>query len=1073
MEKKYISIYEKYSNYSKEAILLAINTLPINDRMILKKKFGPSYLGNGYTFKNDESNYQLAEKNLLKRIIEVSEMLKLGKNSQEIMNYYRNAYVKSIYNSYSNYTTNIQTIKLKESFIENFLPQYRNIVKEQLLDSLTTEEKEIICLFYWGKDYSFLRKDIDSTKYKEFNSLFFKLNDKARKIFQQKGVSIKNTTPRKKKIKTEEKVKEIKEEQGLLHYFEEKDYDKVLKIVESLKITNPNYYDVICKKYSGEKYEIRNNIKLSKEEQTVFNIALRKIRRFILNNEINTFLHHFDEKDHDKVLDIVESFKITNPNYYDVICKKYSGEKYEIRNNIKLSKQEQTIFKNALQKIKNVILGKTGNKVLKQTKKDSGFLHYFEEKDYEKVLDIVDSFKITNPNYYDAICKKYSGEKYEIRNNIKLSKQEQTIFKNALQKIKNVILGKTGNKVLKQTKKDSGFLHYFEEKDHEKVLKIVEGLKITNPNYYEVIYKNYSGKNYEIKNNDKISKSDYRLLKAGIIKIRKMLLDNVEIKTIKELKEEQGFLHYFEEKDHEKVLKIVESLKITNPNYYDIICKKYSGKRYEIKNNIKLSSREHVLFTDALYKIKKVILNKNENIVVKEGQGLLYYFEEKDYEKVLKIVESLKITNPNYYDIICKKYSGEKYEIRNNIKLSKKEHILFNNALDKIKKVILNKKEIKNIEEIKEEQGFLHYFEEKDHKKVLDIIESLKITNPNYYDIICKKYSGKSYEIKNNIKLSRQEHALFNNALQKIKNTISDKKENKVLKQTKKDNGLLHYFDAKDHEKVLDIIESFKITNPNYYEVIYINYSGKRYEIKNNDKISKSDYRLLMNGIIKIRKMLLDNVEVKTVKEIKEENGLLHYFEEKDHEKVLKIIEKFKITNSNYYEIICKKYSGEKYEIKNNIKLSRKDQNLFNSALIKIKNMLLNNMEIKYNIYQLKKQISNLEFTDDCIDYCIDNLNYFSKDHSIELINLIAKYYPHKIKKIVESDYLKEKFKLSLKKQEYIYLKLLSYTNKHLTKDVILKILNEENLEKNKIMDIEEQVDELDQKIKTLTQKNR
>ena len=88
-------------------------------------------------------------------------------------------------------------------------------------------------------------------------------------------------------------------------------------------------------------------------------------------------------------------------------------------------------------------------------------------------------------------------------------------------------------------------------------------------------------------------------------------------------------------------------------------------------------------------------------------------------------------------------------------------------------------------------------------------------------------------------------------------------------------------------------------------------------------------------NILGVIKQLLLNPIVE-----KKERAFLDFFEEDDHEKVLEIVKQFKIGNPEYYKIITKKYSGERFEIINKCKLTQKDNaNLYNAKNIVVKDL--------------------------------------------------------------------------------------------------------------------------------------
>ena len=670
---KCISIFQKYN---KDIVKLSIDTLSGEERIILKKRYGESYLGTGYILKSEEAAYEDVERKFLIRLKEVDELIKNGKTKQQILDYYLDYSKKSsfsYYSSYTKYSSQIINNKLGNSFIENFPILIRSVIKK-ILPQMSVEEKSLVNLFYWGHDYDVLRKDIDNDKIKDLKALINKLKDDAIKIYQHKAtipnhntlkestktnittnnpkkianINIKNNNSLQKKIKSRK-------------LYEEKDQETVLKIIDRFKVTNPDYYEIISKKYSGDKFEIKNDVKLTQKEQIIFNNARTKIKLLLndsnklnifLSNNQNGFLKLYEEKDQETVLKIVDRFKVMNPNYYEIISKKYSGDRFEIKNDVKLTQKEQKLLKNAKAKIK--LLLNDSKKLDIFLGAQEGFLKLYEEKDQETVLKIVNRFKVTSPDYYEVISKKYSGDKFEIKNDVELTYEEQKLFNSAKSKIK--LLLNDSKKLDIFLGAQEGFLKLYEEKDQETVLKIVNRFKVTSPDYYEVISKKYSGDKFEIKNDVELTYEEQKLFNSAKAKIKILLNDSKKLNIF--LSAQNGFLQLYEEKDQETVLKIVDSFKVMNPNYYEIISKKYSGDRFEIKNVVKLTKKEHTIFSNAKVRINSLLTDKQKLIIllaekqdlILEKQEFKCKFDEKNLNLYISNLD--KISNESAIEVI-------------------------------------------------------------------------------------------------------------------------------------------------------------------------------------------------------------------------------------------------------------------------------------------------------------------------------------------------------------------------------------------------------------------------------------
>ena len=590
---KCISIFQKYNKYNKDIVKLSIDTLSGDERIILKKRYGESYLGTGYILQSEEAAYEDVERKFLIRLKEVDELIKNGKTKQQILDYYLDYSKKSsfsYYSSYTKYSSQIINNKLGNSFIENFPILIRSVIKK-ILPQMSVEEKSLVNLFYWGHDYDVLRKDIDNDKIKDLKALINKLKDDAIKIYQHKA-TIPNHNTLKESTKTNITTNNPK------------------------KIANIN---------------IKNNNSLQKK------IKSRKL---------------YEEKDQETVLKIIDRFKVTNPDYYEIISKKYSGDKFEIKNDVKLTQKEQKLLKSAKAKIK--LLLNDSKKLDIFLGAQEGFLKLYEEKYQETVLKIVNRFKITNPNYYQIISKKYSGDKFEIKNDVELTYEEQKLLKSAKAKIK--LLLNDSKKLDIFLGAQEGFLKLYEEKYQETVLKIVNRFKITNPNYYQIISKKYSGDKFEIKNDVELTYEEQKLFNSAKAKIKILLNDSKKLNIF--LSAQNGFLQLYEEKDQETVLKIVDSFKVMNPNYYEIISKKYSGDRFEIKNVVKLTKKEHTIFSNAKVRINSLLTDKQKLIILlAENQDLILEkqefkckFDEKNLNLYISNLD--KISNESAIEVI-------------------------------------------------------------------------------------------------------------------------------------------------------------------------------------------------------------------------------------------------------------------------------------------------------------------------------------------------------------------------------------------------------------------------------------
>lgn len=450
------------------------------------------------------------------------------------------------------------------------------------------------------------------------------------------------------------------------------------------------------------------------------------------------FLEYFKEEDRDTVLLIIEQMQGNHDTYYQVIHKFYSGDKLEKTHLGQTTSKERANLSNAKTFIKN-ILNKLENKkninreiiqiAILNRGSSKGYLEYFEEKDRDTVLLIIKQMKERYPNYYQLIHKVYSGERLEERNQVaNISDKEKTSLNDSKRLIRR-ILGKLPEKEVivetdvqkvmfrkKMGNRAKGYLEYFEEIDSNTILLIIEVMRESHPEYYKSIHKLYSGEKLEVKNQEEdITKEDKVNVNNAKTVIKRTLdrLSEKEIDSKEDMKLEIrkvigksnhqkcgiGFLEFFNEKDRNLVLKIIDNMEKTHSIYYQIIHKFYSGERLETKNVIKMEINERVNLNNVKICIKKVISKLGDQkdvtdetiqkiLLRKNTKGYLDYFEEKDRNTVLLIIEVMKERYPDYYQLIHKAYSGEKLDTINDEDFIKEEKNRINYTKTVISRVL-------------------------------------------------------------------------------------------------------------------------------------------------------------------------------------------------------------------------------------------------------------------------------------------------------------------------------------------------------------------------------------------------
>ena len=313
------------------------------------------------------------------------------------------------------------------------------------------------------------------------------------------------------------------------------------------------------------------------------------------------------------------------------------------------------------------------------------------------------------------------------------------------QNITAPIPGVVENKGRRTKNKKISFFDYFEEKDKDFVLEIIEEYKEKDLDYYEVLVKEY-GEKYDhlvetspLTEKEKIKLNNFRAIIRSKIKS-----GNFSKKSGRTKK--QSFFDYFDEKDKDFVLKIIEEYKEKDSDYYKLLVKEY-GEHYDCLVVPSLLTKEEKV---KLKNFRASIRNrlKKGDFLIKpkstKSQSFFDYFDKKDYELVLKIIEEYKKENHDYYKVLVKEY-GEHYDcLVVPSHLTKKEQFKLINFRTSIRNKIKNGNVIKKSEETRK-QSFFDYFAQQDKNFVLKIIEKYKEKDSNYYKVLVKEY-GETYD---------------------------------------------------------------------------------------------------------------------------------------------------------------------------------------------------------------------------------------------------------------------------------------------------------------------------------------
>ena len=385
-------------------------------------------------------------------------------------------------------------------------------------------------------------------------------------------------------------------------------------------------------------------------------------------SSVNIILKHFNihEKQLENILlEMEKNQRLAYTYYYGINRPKLDLE--DISEMLQVSENVVKIYINQAddfiqricQNITAPIPGVVENKGRRTKNKKISFFDYFDEKDKPLVLEIIEEYKEKDSDYYEILVKA-CGEKYDHLVLSALTKKEKIKLNNFRAIIKNKIKNGNFSKKTGLTKKQS-FFDYFEEKDKPLVLEIIEEYKEKDLDYYEILVK-ACGEKYDclvlsaLTKEEKIKLNNFRTIIKN--KIKNGMLSQKKVPTKK-----QNFFDYFEEKDKDFVLEIIEEYKEKDLDYYEVLVKEY-GEKYD-----------HLVETSPLTKEEKIKLNsfraiirvksENDNFSKKTGrtkkQSFFDYFEEKDKPLVLEIIEEYKEKDSDYYKVLIKEY-GEQYD---------------------------------------------------------------------------------------------------------------------------------------------------------------------------------------------------------------------------------------------------------------------------------------------------------------------------------------------------------------------------------------------------------------------------
>ncbi len=317
-----------------------------------------------------------------------------------------------------------------------------------------------------------------------------------------------------------------------------------------------------------------------------------------------------------------------------------------------------------------------------------------------------------------------------------------------------------------------------------------------------------------------------------------------------------------------------------------------------------------------------------KKIIGRIKSSLYEGYEEKDKKYVTEVIEYWKITNLKYYNLVIKLYgeSYDKLDIEVYCQLTEEEKKTLNSIHSHLSARVETRKNQSKLGTVKKGKIKISLYEgcaEEDKKYVTEVIEYWKITNLKYYNLVIKLY-GKSYD-KLNIEAYRQlteeEKKRLIGIHASLGSMVETRKNQSKLGTVKKGKMKISLYEGyaeEDKKYVTEVIEYWKITNLKYYNLVIKLYgeSYDRLDIKVYRQLTEEEKKRLtsihasLGSMVERRK---NQSKLGAVKKGKIKISLYEGYAEEDKKYVTEVIEYWKITNKERYNLVIKLY-GESYD---------------------------------------------------------------------------------------------------------------------------------------------------------------
>ena len=628
------NLFETLSEYSADAILLALSKMPLEELIIIKKKYGDDYkqvTKKALTPKENSKLYATIMPRLKRILSNTNDMTKKRRK------------------------TKTETGKLS-LFV--YFSEFERDKVIQAISILSDDDQKIVRKKY-GDDY----ESGESNQLTKAETLrFLKTISKQLLNYLENGV-IPNEVTKGEKVKEGKKTISY----SLFELFSEYSEENILK---SLEVLTEEELLVIKKKY-GEDYKSGKRGALTREDAIIFNNRIvRKIRKKLeskndkTKDEIKTLertekqpkLYSIFEylKEYDEESILLAIGKLSESDR-EIIKKKYgidykSGKKGSL-NDIEARRFTQTIVKH----LKRILNGEESEKkdIVKEpkTKHVYSLFELFSEYSEERILH---SLEILTEEELLLVKKKY-GEDFKSGIRGSLTKEEAIIFNNRItRKLKNILMDKPvteKRQEVERTEKQPklySIFEYLKEYDEESILLAISKLSESDQ---EIIKKKY-GIDYKSGKKGSLNDIEARRFTQTISKHLKRILNGEDVTKNESKKKEEAvkkrlyslfeLLVGYDKND------VIKSLDALTDDERELLKKKYgvdyeSGVRGSLDNKSSI-----VVYNKIIPKIKKILANDSEFAKTEQTGIISIERDNTDFFGSVPIVETDEFTKEDY-----------------------------------------------------------------------------------------------------------------------------------------------------------------------------------------------------------------------------------------------------------------------------------------------------------------------------------------------------------------------------------------------------------------------------------------